>query len=278
MNRGILILFISCALPFLSSGQDREKIKGSRDVTIEQTYVDGFNKIIVGEEFSVEIIYNSKSSVEVEADNNLHEYINFEVVDSTLTFKTTADITSKRKMAIKVNYSQKLKYIETREDGEIRSLTSLELANAELKTSGSSKAYLNIKANDLKLVALDRSRLRLNLTTQNADIELSDNVKLEALLNTKGLKMGLFQRASADIEGTATETILRTDNNSQFDGKNFTSSTCQITAEVDSEVYIEVTESLDLEASGSSQVYIYNNPQINLNRFTDTAKLQKKTL
>ena len=37
-----------------------EKIKGNRDVTIKQTYVDDFNSLIVKNDFEVKIAYNIK--------------------------------------------------------------------------------------------------------------------------------------------------------------------------------------------------------------------------
>lgn len=277
MNKSLIILFLAIALPILVVAQDDDKIKGNRDVTIEQTYIDAFNKIIVGEGFSVEIIYNAKPSVQIETDSNLHQYIDFQVVDSVLTFNSNAKITSSRKMNITVNYSNKLKEIETKDDAEIRSLTSLEFGNTTLKTSGTSKAYLNIKAKRFNFNALDKAKVRLNVTADESVFEVTDNVRLEALVNSPKFSMNLFQRATADIEGTANTTVLRTDNNSKFDGKKFTTKTCNLVAEVDSEVYIEVTDTINISASGSSQVYLYSNPIITMERFIDTVKLQKKT-
>lgn len=277
MNKSLMILLLAVVFPTVVLAQDDEKIKGNRDVTIEQTYIEPFNKIVVGEDFSVEVIYNAKSSVQIETDSNLHEYIKFGVVDSVLTFETNGRITSSRKMNITVNYSSKIKEIETKDDAEIRSLTSLELGNFKLTTSGTSKAYLNIKAKQFNFNALDKSRIRLNVTADQSTIEANDNVRLEALINSTKVNISLFQRATADIEGTSTETILRADNNSKFDGKNFTTKTCNLVSEIDSEIYIDVTDSINISASGSSQIYLYDNPSITMERFIDTVKLQKKT-
>ena len=124
---------ITFGFSFSANAQDDEKVKGDRNVTIKQTYINPFNRIVVNEDFTVELIYNSKPSVEIETDENLHEFINFEVIDSVLTFNTTKKITSSKKMNIKVNYTDGLEHIETHDDAEIRSLTSLELGNTTLK-------------------------------------------------------------------------------------------------------------------------------------------------
>lgn len=276
MNKIIFTLLMVFSFTAYTSAQDDEKIKGDRNVTIKQTYIDPFNKIVVGEDFSVEIIYNSKPSVEIETDSNLHEYILFEVVNGTLTFKTTKRITSSRRMNIKVNYSDGLEAIEVLEDGEIRSLTSLELKNTTLKTSGSSRAYLNIKTNEFNYTASDKAKVKLNVNATNAVIVLNDNVKMEALLNAKTAKIDLYQRATANMEGTLTSTVLRVDNSSTFNGKEFLTTTCNIIADMSSSATIRVNDAVTIEATGNSEVYLYNSPKITLPKFVGSTKLQMK--
>ncbi len=276
MKNNTLFLLFALAFSLIGFSQDSDKIKGDRNVTIKQTYVDAFNTIIVGEDFEVELFYNSRPSVEIETDDNLHEYIVFEVVDSVLSFKTIKDIRSSKKMNIKVNYNKGFSTIEVRDNGEIRSLTSLELDNTTIKATGSSRAYLNIKTNAFTFSCIDKSKVKLNVTANTSKIEISDNGKLDALINSKTTEVDLYQRANADIEGTTDSLMLNTDNNSRFNGKNFTAKTCTSINEFGSDAYLEVTESLKLSISGTSEVYLFGNPQISLDRFVDSAKLQKK--
>ncbi|OUR92333.1 DUF2807 domain-containing protein [Flavobacteriales bacterium 34_180_T64] len=277
MNKIIFVLLISIGCCTYVSAQEDDKIKGNRNVTIKQTYVNSFNSIVVGENFSVEIIYNQKASVEIETDDNLHDIISFEVIDSALIFKTTKKITSRKKMKITVNYTDILQNIETKDDGEIVSLTSLELKNTTLKTSGNSKAYLNVKATNFSYVSLDKAKVKLNLTADSTRIELGDNSKLDALITTKSFNMVLYQRANARIEGSATHTSINTDNSSSFNGNNFTTNTCNLVCDINSEIYISVLEHLSIDAAGSSEIYLFNDPKIIINKFTGSAKLQKKT-
>lgn len=276
MNKFILALVLLLTPMVYVAAQSDEKVKGDRNVTIKQTYIDPFNKIVVGEDFTVEIIYNSKPSVEVEADSNLHELINFDVVDGILTFATTKKITSSKRMNIKVNYSDGLEHIEVLENGEIRSLTSLELKNATLKTSGSSRTYLNIKTGDFNYTASDKARAKLNVNATNSIIVLNDNVKIEALLNSKMAKIDLYQRANAKLEGTIDNTQLRMDNSSVFNGKEFLTNTCDLTADLGSSTTIRVNNSITIAATGNSEVYLYNTPKITLTTFVGTSKLQMR--
>lgn len=276
MNKIIFAFFLALTSTVYVSAQSDEKIKGDRNVTIKQTYIDPFKKIVVGEDFSVEIIYNSKASVEIEADSNLHEYIHFEVINDALTFSTTKKITSSKKMNIKVNYTDGLENIEVLENGEIRSLTSLELKNATLKTTGSSRAYLNIKTNEFNYTAADKARAKLNINATNSVIVLNDNVKIEALLNSKSAKIDLYQRASAKFDGTLDATQLRVDNSSSFNGKEFLTKTCNLTADLSSSATIRVDDSITIEATGNSEVYLYNTPKITLTTFVGSSKLQMR--
>ena len=276
MNKIIFAFFMFLTSTAYISAQTDDKIKGDRIVTIKQTYIDPFNKIVVGEDFSVEIIYNSKASVEVEADSNLHEYILFEVVGGTLKFSTSKKITSSKRMNIKVNYTDGLENIEVLENGEIRSLTSLELKNATLNTTGTSRAYLNIKTNEFKYTASDKAKAKLNINATNSVIVLNDNVKIEALLNSKSAKIDLYQRASAKFDGTLDTTQLRVDNSSSFNGKEFLTKTCKLIADLSSSATIRVNDSITIEATGNSEVYLYNEPKITLVKFSGSSKLQMR--
>jgi len=198
------------------------------------------------------------------------------VVNGVLTFSTTAEIGSKKKMHFTVNYGDTFHEMEVLNDAELRSLTSLEIKNAVLKTDGSSKTYVNIKTDNFKFTALDRSKIRLNLTAEASEIEMSDNTRLDGLITVKSSKMDLYQRAHATIEGDAPESRIRVDNNSKLDSRNFTSKTCNLVAEIGSEAHVDVAEILNVQISGSSEVYLYNEPKITIEKFSDTARLQKK--
>lgn len=254
----------------------QEKIKGDRNVTIKQTYIDDFDTIVVDGDFSIEIVYNSKPSVNVEADDNLHEVIQFDVVDGVLTFIETTRIASKKKLSITVNYGDALKNIVTKGDGEIRSLTSMELGDATLSTSDDSRAYLNIRAKTFEYKSFGKSKTRLNLTADSTKIELSDNSKLDALINSKTSSFDLYQRSDIAIEGTANKSVIRLINSSNFNGGKFDVKTADVSLEDSSDLTISVNDSITIASSGDSETYLFGSPAITITKFEDTSKLQKK--
>jgi hypothetical protein len=273
MRYFLFILTLVVVSPMLNA---QEKIKGDRNVTIKQTYIDDFKTLVVNGDFSIEIVYNSKPSVTIETDDNLHEVIQFEVVDGVLSFTETIRITSKKRLNITVNYGDALENIIVRGDGEVRSLTSMELKSASLETADNARAYLNINSTNFSYKSSGKSKTRLNLTADSTKIELSDNSKLDALINSKVADFDLYQRSDAAIEGSVKSSILRLDNSSNFNSPNFDVKSVTATLEDSSDLTISATEEISISASGDTELYLFGNPAITITKFEDNAKLQKK--
>lgn len=272
----IYTLIFSLGILNLGFGQIKEKIKGNRDVTIKQTYVDDFSALVIKDDFEVKIAFNSKPSVEVEADDNLHEVIDISVDAGVLNISSSKRISSKKKLILTVNYSESLRNIELYNDVELRSLTSMELANLNLKIQNNSRAYLNIKSNTFQFNGTDKTKSRLNVTADSASFVMSDNSKLDALLNGMTSSFDLYQNTDATIEGQSEDSVLRLDNSTNFIGKNYSVKNAEVLIESTSDLSLSVEMLLLLKASGNSETYIYGEPKIELLLFTDTAKLQKK--
>lgn len=278
MNRILFSLTLILAVVSLSEAQSREKIKGNRNVTIKQTYVDDFKSLIIKNSFDVSIVYNNKSSVEIEADENLHDVIDFDVNNGVLEINTDKRIGSKKKLKITVNYSDSLSVIELYDDAKLNSITSMDLADISLKTSNNSRANLNIRASTFNFHSSGKSKSKLNVSADSTEFVLSDSSKLEALINSKKSAFDIYQRSDASIEGDCDTSTLRIDNSGKFSGKNFTIKEANLLIESSSTATIHPTELLNIEALGSSDTFIYGEPKINLNAFSGTAKLQKKDI
>ena len=276
MKKLLLTLILIITAITAVTAQSADKVKGDRNVTIKQTYLDDFHSIVVDGDFSIEIVYNSEPSVNVEADDNLHEIIQFNVVDGILTFTETTRITSKKKLNITVNYGDNLSNIETKGDGEIRSLTSMELGNVSLITSDNSRAYLNINAKNFNYKSSGKSKTRLNLKADSTKIELSDNSKLDALIISKVADFDLYTRADAVIEGSANSSVIKMDTSTNFNGSKFDVKTTDVNLEDTSDLTISAIDNITIAISGDSEIYLFGSPAITITKFEDTAKLQKK--
>ena len=270
----LLMLLMVSSIPLLA----QDKIKGNKNVTTIETMVNSFNKIEVSDKFSITLQEGDNASVEIETDENLHDVIRFTVSNSTLTFQTISKITSSKKLEIKVRYTKTLSEIVIKDNAEINGLNTISNTNITLKTFGNSKCYLNIKAANFKLVNNEKSKLKLNIESDFSKLELNDNSKVDALINSDSLRVDVYQKATANIEGDCNYLNLTTINTSDFIGKNLTANTCDIIAEDSSDASIQVLERISIESSGNSELSIYGDPEISLNKFSDTAKLYKKEL
>lgn len=276
MKKQLLVFMLMIAIVPGAFSQSTEKIKGDRNVTIKQTFIEDFETLIVNGDFAIEVVYNSKPSVQIEVDDNLHDVIQISVKDGTLSFIQTRRIASKKKLSITVNYGDALQNIEVKGNGEIRSLTSMELSDVTLKTSDNSRAYLNINSRSFDYKSYGKSKTRLNLTSDSTKVELSDTSKLDALIKSRIADFDLSQRSDAAIEGVSDTSIIRVDNFSNFTGIKFDVKNVEASLMDNSDITISVEQNITIGASGNSEIYLYGNPAVTITKFEDTAKLQKK--
>ena len=269
---------------FTTSTIAQDKIKGNKNVTTIETEVNSFNKIVVGEKFTVNFMKDNSASVEIKTDENIHDVIRFSVTDSVLNFKTTKRITSSKEMEITVRYTDVLKYIELKDNAELNSVNTVDNIGIVLKINDNARANLNLKNYSFKLVNNNDSKLklssksRLNIESKLVDLELNENSKTEALITCDSLQVNMYQKADAKIEGDANYLKANTINSTHFTGKNLTVMNCEVITEDSSDFEIQVEDDLQIEASGTSEVYIYGDPKITINKFTESAKLHKKEL
>ncbi len=256
--------------------QNPEKIRGNRIVSIVNTEVDDFHTIALDEDFEIDILYNRIPSVEIETDENLHEVIDFMVRDGVLTFNKLKRITSKKRLHITVNYTDTLSVLEAKDNARINGPTPIDMSNGFLKTTGNSRAALTITTNNFTFEGADKAKVRLNVTADTCAIDMRGTGKIEALINAPRVKATLYERTNANIEGNCDSADIDLDNNAVFNGKNFTVNNCNVICNISSDAHLEVVKSVTIDASGTSAIYLYQNPQIIINGMTDTTKLQKR--
>ena len=134
-------------------------VKGSGNVVNEKRNVADFNAIEVGGIFEVEVVAQKEFSVEVEADDNLLQYIKTEVNGDTLEIRTKKSISSKSAIRVRI------------------SAPNIE----NLQVSGVSKVSVaNLKNDTLKVDASGASKIKVDGETKNLEVELSGASKLDA--------------------------------------------------------------------------------------------------
>ena len=269
----LLLLFLATTILF---AQKKEKIKGSKIVTIERREVGKFSALLIEDNLEVYLERGEKAELKIEADENLQDIISFELHDSTLRIFTTKNITNYKKIIVKVTYTDELNLITSKDDTTINSIQELLLNSITIKAQDASKLFLNANTKDFLLQAGDKTKTELNLKSENATVELNKNATLKALINTSFLKVDQYQKTTATIEGTALNTAIRLDNNATFIGNKLTTKKGDITAESYSSCSLFVEKEVMIEATNKSEIQLLGNPKIEIRKFLDEAKLLKK--
>lgn len=269
----IVTLLIATNITF---AQKKEKIKGSKIVTIEKKKIENFNAIEVSDELEITLIKGTECGLEIEADDNLHEAIAIEIVDGAMKIATTKEISSAKKVSIRITYTDSFKSVTSKNESSIIALSEIELAAIEFKTFDNSKLFLNAKVGSFKLQMNDKSYAEINLKSDECTISLSKSAKLKALIASISLSIDMYQKTSATVEGDTEKFKLRLDNNANFIGNNLTSKEVEIITESYTNASINATTNLKITASGKSEIVIYGEPKIVIEKFSDSATLQKK--
>ncbi|RTY69022.1 GIN domain-containing protein [Flavobacterium sp. LB2P53] len=269
----ILLLLVSTTLLF---AQKKEKIKGSKTVTVEQREVGNFEALLVEDNLEVHLERGEKTALKIEADDNLHGIISLDLKDNTLRIYTTKSAVNYKKMIVRVTYTNELNLITAKDESTVNAIQELLLNTITLKAYDASKLFVNVNATDFLLQADDKSKTELNLKSENSTVELSKNATLKALVTTIDLKVDLYQKSAATLEGNATNMRIRLDNNASFTGNKFNTKNADIITESYSNCSLFVETAVIIDAAGKSEIQLLGSPTIEIRKFTDEAQLAKK--
>ena len=273
--RTIYALFLTMLIATSAFAQKKDKLKGSKTVTVTQKEVGTFETLELEDNLEVFLIKGSTQSVEIEADDNLHDAIMAEVTGNTLRIYTSKDITGAKSLSIRVTYTDALKNITAKHEVVLNALSDLELQNVTVKNIDYSKSFLNVKSANFSLFMDDKTKAEINLKTDNAIVELSKNAELKALIASPNVKIDMYQKTKAEIEGDAAFAKIRLDNNATFIGKKFTVKNMDLMAEGYTNSTIMAAENISIFAAGKSEIELLGAPKIDMKNFTDNAVIKK---
>lgn len=276
MHKKISILLVALLVTSFSFGQKKEKIKGSKIVTVAVKELNSFENIEVNDNFEVFLVKSTKPSIEIEADDNLHEIINFEVTGNTLKINTVKEPFSYKKFAVRINYSNDLQLITARNEVEIKALADIELEKITIKNYNNSKSFLNVKSNYFALILDDKANAEINVKAESTSLELSKNSELKALIASPELKLDMYQKSTATIEGTATIAKMRLDNNSHLNAKKLVIGTLEVETDGYTKCEVNVSSAITIAAAGKSQIELWGEQKITIKKFTNNTILYKK--
>ncbi len=254
----------------------KEKVKGSKIVTVEQKEIADFVNIEVEDNLEIFLIKGDKCSVEIEADDNLHELIDLHMNGSTLHLSATQQVSAAKKFSVRVTYTDDFKMLTAKNEANVTALSELKLTGFTFKMYDSAKLFANVSVKSFTLMADDKSKTELNLKAEESTIEMSKNSQLKALISSTVMKFDMYQKSKATVEGDVIDLKLRLDNNADFAGSKLVSKNTELVAEAYSECSINVMTKLMLDAKGKAAIQLYGDQKIEMKNFLDSATLTKK--
>lgn len=268
----LVLLFVAATL----SAQQKEKIKGSKIVTVVQKEIGEFENLEVSDNLEIFLIKGDKCGVEIEADDNLHEAIEVNLHGDLLQLSASKEVSSAKKFSVRITYTDNFKMVTAKNQANVTALADITLTNFTFKAFDNAKIFANAKCKAFTLMANDKAKAELNLTAEQTTIELSKNAQLKALISSTAIKLDMYQKSVAVVEGDVNDLRLRLDNNANFTGKNLTAKNASLVAEGYTVCSILCNTWMAIEASGKAEISIYGDQKIDLRKFLDNATLYKK--
>jgi hypothetical protein len=269
----IILLALSTTLAF---AQKKDKIKGSKTVTIELREIGNFEALEVEDNLEVYLEKGEKPGIKIEADDNLHDIISMDLRGHILRIYTSKEAIKYKKLIVKVTYTKDLKSVVSKNETVVNAIQEVQLDSILFKSIDYSKLFLNINTKNFVLKADDKSEIELNARSEKVKIVLSKDAALKSLITATELGCDLYQKAEANIEGSASIAVIRLDNNSEFTGNKLTIKDLQLITESYSNASVNAETSISISAGENSEIQLYGNPKIEIQKFANEAKLLKK--
>lgn len=271
----LLVIFLLSAVLHAQ----KEKLKGSRNVTLSPVEVGNFTAIELDDKIEVFLTQGDRCEVSIEADDNLHEVISVSEASGTLRLGIAKEVSSYKKMAVQITYKDDLTMVTAKDESRMTALTDMRLSNFTIKASGTSKIYATVRATSFTLMGNDKAKSELNVTAENITAELSKNAIAKALFSAKKMTLDMYQKSSATIEGDVIDLKLRMDGNSELTGKNLSVTNAEIVCEGSANAGIAASGNVIIEASGKADMVLYGDQtKIEIRKFADNSAIRKKPL
>lgn len=271
----ILIILLTSALAF---AQKKEKVKGSKIVKLEQKEVGNFESVEVEDNLEVFLVKGNQCALEVEADDNLIEFVEYKITGKNLRISTSRDMSSFKKLSVRVTYNDNFNMVIAKDETNVTALSDITVDNVTFKCYDYAKLFLNAKTRNFTLMANDKSKVELNLKSEKTAIDISKSAYVKALVSSNEMRFDMYQKSNAEIEGDVLDLKLRLDNNTDFTGKKLTAKTALIEVTAYAKASINVSTNAQINASGNSEIELFGEPKIEIKKFTDSANLKKRPI
>lgn len=269
----LLIIFSLIISPFSYA----QKLKGNKNVTVEHRELDIFNTIIVKNNLKVTLEDSPVNKVRVETDENLQSAVETRVSNEVLEVYLSQEIRSKKTLDIYIGVTDLLQKIETLDNATISSDKDIHTGAIELISEDNSNINLKLISSDISIIGKDKSDLVLNLKADN-NIIVNLEQNSAVLMNCSAYKVDIKLSDSSSLKpiGNCKELIISANSNVSMKGKDLLADYAAIESSDRSNIFVNVAKELIISAENMTEIFIYDNPKIFIEKFSDKSSLYKK--
>ena len=219
-----LVLLLSACNLNINTGE-----KGNGNVvTTERTVDADFNEVRGSAGLEVYLTQGNENKIVVEADENLHQYIETDVENGKLHITTSENIGQSKAKKIHVTF--------------------VELNNIEASSGAEVVGNTVIKSQNLSLKASSGATLEVAIFAQELNAKTSSGAEL-------------------DVSGKATTISAKASSGSELDAKELLVLNCSAEASSGAKVVINVKEKLQTQVSSGGDIEYYGDPvSVNSNK------------
>ena len=268
----ILLLFIIIPLNICA----QEKLKGNRIVVTEGRNISDFNKIEISDNIDVIITHASDKSVSVETDENLQFAVFTEVKDEVLTIKLSKKIIKKKVLKIYISIDDFIDEINIYDRAEVRSDGTLNLDQIVINAEGDSKVVMDIKSAVFSLNNNESANVNLTVNADKAVINSNKNGKAKINIEAENIEILCQGNSTTELVGNSVDLMVNAENKSNLKASMLECDDVTVNASDTSDIHINAKNSIKISLINSAEVYIYNDPEITVKKFSDKAILRKK--
>jgi hypothetical protein len=265
----VIALSVSC------SAQKMTKIKGNKQVVDVYHSLEEFDTVEISNGLEVSLKQGKTNDYHLETDSNLVDQIAFEIKDKKLHIYKTGNILSSRKLNIDLTVVD-LKKITLNDGAEVKGVNKLESKKLTMIVLDDSEFKLDVKADELTIIMNDSSRGTLAVKGGKLFITLDDNATLKGAMTMNECTLEINKRSDFDMDGDVEDLNLIATGSTDIKASRLRSEKANVIASNNSDIYIHVTKNLALYAEGKSNIYVYGNPEIQVDGLNDRSQIIKK--
>lgn len=197
--RYILVGIVCFCIATITDGQIKRTVYGNNHVVKKTREAGQFNGLRVSSGIDVYLQQNDNESIAVEADENLHEYIETEIRDGILHIYTEANIREAEMKRVYVTMKE-VRSLKTSSAGDIIGETPIKTDKIELSASSAGNIKLEVYAKEIEADISSSGDITLSGEADNLDASLSSAGDLNAYgLEVREADISASSAGDADI-------------------------------------------------------------------------------